>query len=113
MDIFNPKTLSDIYPDVEKIVITYNVSSGGMGVISTEGNKIVVNHKDRIAENIPCPNRTCGRAIPLTERIDYCIKNGLESYEFVEMCPGREHNEHDHAGACLNTFKVCMIFSYR
>lgn len=113
MDIFSPKKLSDVYPNVEQIVITYDVSGGGMGVISTEGNKIVVNPKDRIVENIPCPNRTCGRAIPLTERIDYCIKNGLESYEFVEMCSGREHHEHDHAGACLTTFTVCMKLSYR
>lgn len=113
MDIFSPKTLSDIYPDVEKIVITYNVSSGGMGVISTNGNKIVISPKDRITENIPCPNRTCGRAIPLVGHIEHCIKSGLESYEFVEMCKGKEHKEHDHAGSCLTTFTVCMEFSYR
>lgn len=113
MDIFNQKTLSGIYPNVKKIVITYNVSSGGMGVVSTDNNRIVINPKGRITENIPCPNRTCGRAIPLTERIDYCVKNGLERYEFVEMCSGREHREHDHAGSCLTTFTVCMEFSYR
>lgn len=112
MNIFNPKTLSDIYPNVEKIVITYDISSGGMGVKSSNNKKVVL-PKDCIMDRIPCPNLTCGMAIPLTERIDYCVKNGLERYEFVEMCSGREHHEHDHAGACLTTFTVCMEFFYR